>query len=1366
MAYKHRFLWLIFLISISGKLFSQTLVNLANQNNYTYTETFSDIANWKFDTSHTGNFSAGTGAAAWKGINTTGGTNNVPDPLKITIVDTNFTTGTAGGLQKGSGNLLMLTTGSTDNTSAMALDFFVNFSGLKSGTLSFDWSSVTNASGDRKSTLKVYGSTDGTNYTELTGAQVLNITNGTVTSGSITNVNLPSSFTCAPIARIRFYLFNGTGGTTGSRPKISLDNVKVTGTPVTAPVSQPTNINFSSILSNAATANFTAANSNPDHYILLLSNNPSLSSFPVNGVNYNIGDNIDDASVIAVSTSLSYTISTLSPSTLYYVYVFSLNDSCGSYPLYNITAPLTGSFTTASGLSNCSAPGAQPTALSFSNVTFNSIQGNFNPAANTDEYLVVRTTAQGFSTSPTNGTVYNIGDALGTGKIVSKGPTTSFLSDSLNASTTYYYYVFGLNSQNCSNGPVYLTTNPLTGNTTTASEASACTTPANQPGNLVFTGDNNSIAGNFTASTDADSYLVLYSTSASLSQNPSNNTSYAVGATLGNATVASNSANTYFTVSNLTASTQYYFFIYAQNSYCTGGPKYKTTAPLTQSITTSASGTYNYYFGNLHAHSHYSDGNKDSTNFTPADDYSYAKNSLGMDFLGISEHNHSGAGMNISNWPLGLAQANAATNSNFVALYGQEWGVISGGGHVIVYGTDSLLGWETANYNSFVPKSDYIGTPSTTGTTGLFRKLNKLGNCIASYAHPNSTDFDNIANLSYNATADSAIIGSAIESGPAFSTNTSYSDYPTSVAYLSYYMKMLSKGYHLGPFMDHDTHYTNFGRANENRLVILAPSLTKANLMSALKARRFYATEDIDTRVSITVNSQVMGSITSGNTAPVIVITANDPTSPANATKSIKLMYGIPGSGVNATQLAAGTTGTLNYTHTALVTGTTAYYYADITINGKRTITSPIWYTKTSTPPPTPIITLNAATGLTEANLNGSTFTVTLTNDVFANFSNNPTILNPTHFTLSNAPAGTSISSVQATSNTTASVTLSYNHTDFDTNISSLSLAIAASELGSGSIHSSNNTLTITAFNETISTGTVTAFSDQIINTVSAAKSFTVSATQLTDNLVITAPTGFEISTNATTGYGNSLSLTPASGTINSTTIYVHFIPANAIAYSGNITASSQNATTQNIAVTGTGLAANITLQLKVLFQGFYAANGNMQPVLLNQGISGNNTLTDSATVELHNATAPYAKVTSTKAIINTNGTGNFSFTGFTGNYYLVVKQRNSLETWSAAPVSFNNTTISYDFTTAANKAYGNNLIQVDGYWTIYCGDLNQDGLIDTTDYAAFENDNQHSVSLIYNSSDLNGDGYVDSFDFSMLENNKQLGAAVIAPIQ
>ena len=54
-----------------------------------------------------------------------------------------------------------------------------------------------------------------------------------------------------PTARIRFYYYNGeTGGTSGSRPKISIDNIKVTAlanTPCVTPTAPATALIFGTI---------------------------------------------------------------------------------------------------------------------------------------------------------------------------------------------------------------------------------------------------------------------------------------------------------------------------------------------------------------------------------------------------------------------------------------------------------------------------------------------------------------------------------------------------------------------------------------------------------------------------------------------------------------------------------------------------------------------------------------------------------------------------------------------------------------------------------------------------------------------------------------------------------------------------------------------------------------------------------------------------------------------------------------------------------------------------------------------------------------------------------------------------------------
>ncbi len=358
--------------------------------------------------------------------------------------------------------------------------------------------------------------------------------------------------------------------------------------------------------------------------------------------------------------------------------------------------------------------------------------------------------------------------------------------------------------------------------------------------------------------------------------------------------------------------------------------------------------SYNFYYGNLHAHSGLSDGNQDSVTSgrgTPAPDYAYAKSSFHMDFLGISDHNHYQAGMKTpADYHAGVAQATAANqDGTFAALYGMEWGVISGGGHVIVYGIDSLVGWDkqadgiTNDYDIFCAKNDYAG---------LWNIVNARPGSFCTLAHPNSSDYSNLTGGSFNTAANQAIAGCAFRSGSAFSTTTDYSD-PAPSSYEIYYKTLLAKGYHAGPQIDADNHNTTFGRTHKGRTVVLAPSLTRANLLSALRNRRFYASDDWNVQVTFTVSGNYMGSEVLLTSNSVINVSVTDPDGGDNVA-SIQIYYGVPGSGSAPTVLTSGSSSALSYTHTTSP-GNQYYYYARITqSDGDIINTAPVWVNRTS----------------------------------------------------------------------------------------------------------------------------------------------------------------------------------------------------------------------------------------------------------------------------------------------------------------------------------------------------------------------------------------------------------------------------------
>jgi hypothetical protein len=235
------------------------------------------------------------------------------------------------------------------------------------------------------------------------------------------------------------------------------------------------------------------------------------------------------------------------------------------------------------------------------------------------------------------------------------------------------------------------------------------------------------------------------------------------------------------------------------------------------------------------------------------------------------------------------------------------------------------------------------------GASGLFKTINDYSgnNGLAILAHPNNSDYESLTSIPYNTAVDNAVVGVALETGPAFSTNTTYSDPGASMAYLSYYRKLLSIGYRVGPVVDHDNHNTTFGKTTYSRTAVIATSLTRNGIITALRNMRFYATQDYDAKVEFKINGRVMGSEFIDRNAPAIYVNITDVAHAEDLSgATIKVMSGTPGSGLVATQLMAVTGSTLSHVNAAQLNNTTTYYYLDITIGGRRIITAPIWYNR------------------------------------------------------------------------------------------------------------------------------------------------------------------------------------------------------------------------------------------------------------------------------------------------------------------------------------------------------------------------------------------------------------------------------------
>lgn len=186
-------------------------------------------------------------------------------------------------------------------------------------------------------------------------------------------------------------------------------------------------------------------------------------------------------------------------------------------------------------------------------------------------------------------------------------------------------------------------------------------------------------------------------------------------------------------------------------------------------------------------------------------------------------------------------------------------------------------------------------------------------------------------------------------------------------------------------------------------------------------------------------------------------------------------------------------------------------------------------------------------------------------------------------------------------------------------------------------------------------------------------------------------------------------------------------------------------------------------LDLRLFIEGYYAGSNSMQPVLSNEGQPTCAGITDTVEIDLVDPITQNVLHTE-KALLHQNGKLRCNFFPYTGEYYLGVRHRNALETWSAIPITLTNEMVSYDFTTAASKAFGANMKEIEpNVWAFYSGDLNQDDVIDVFDYLILD---PHIVLGVngYYVSDINGDGSVDVFDYLVLSPNIQEGIGAFLP--
>ena len=116
----------------------------------------------------------------------------------------------------------------------------------------------------------------------------------------------------------------------------------------------------------------------------------------------------------------------------------------------------------------------------------------------------------------------------------------------------------------------------------------------------------------------------------------------------------------------------------------------------------------------------------------------------------------------------------------------------------------------------------------------------------------------------------------------------------------------------------------------------------------------------------------------------------------------------------------------------------------------------------------------------------------------------------------------------------------------------------------------------------TVNTTSLPSFGTISVGNSSSFQNFTVSGTNLTNNINISPSTGFDVRTGSNPFSSNAIILSQMNGTVAETNIDVRFSPGNVSAYTGNISCASTGAVTRTIGVSGIGSTPTPGLELYI----------------------------------------------------------------------------------------------------------------------------------------------------------------------------------------
>ncbi len=371
------------------------------------------------------------------------------------------------------------------------------------------------------------------------------------------------------------------------------------------------------------------------------------------------------------------------------------------------------------------------------------------------------------------------------------------------------------------------------------------------------------------------------------------------------------------------------------------------------------------YFGQLHAHTQYSDG---AGSLASALDYiGKIPERDNVDFVAFTDHSNyfDGAKMGgsvlkeqalynmssdngateqiLKNWNTykgSIADFNAG-QSDVIALGGFEMTWSGGPGHINTFNTPGIV---SRNNKTLNDKTMDAGMKAyyalLKGDTEAAQNGAKNwdgsaydGKSLSQFNHPGKT-FGTFKDFAYwDPAIDERMVTVEVGNGEGKIHQGGY--YPS----YEEYTKALDKGWHLAPTNNQDNHKGRWGNANDARDVILTDNFSEEGIYQAMRDRRMYATEDKNLQMTYQVNGQPMGSLLPADTAELNVqVDVHDP-DPSDAIAKVELIVN-SGRVAYTWDKAEAAAGSLTCTLPAEY----SYYYVRVTeADGDLAVTAPVW---------------------------------------------------------------------------------------------------------------------------------------------------------------------------------------------------------------------------------------------------------------------------------------------------------------------------------------------------------------------------------------------------------------------------------------